>query len=150
MILHACPAHTPVEDVLQETFIQAHRRLETLRDPARFGAWIYRIAMRICRGRRADPVLPATDATAATADADPVRAHDAAETRAHVRAAVASLPDDYRTAVVLRHFDGMTCNQIAQHLGEPVGTVWTRLHRANALLRQRLREHSLAAPGKTS
>ncbi len=130
------------EDVVQEAFIQACRKLASLREPARFGSWLYTIALRICARRRAGrtgAMVPLSEGTpSANRHADPAAAGEASETRERVRAAVASLADDYRVVVTLRFFDGMSCEQIAEHLALPVGTVWTRLHRANGILRRKL------------
>ncbi len=152
MIAHSSPVGLAPEDVVQEAFIQAYRKLATLRDPGRFGAWLYRIAQRICRARRHPPMAPLSEADMSSrAGAGDVREPGAAlaslDARANVRAAVASLPERYRVVVTLRFFggpgggpgEGMSGQDIADHLGEPVGTVWTRLHRANRLLREKLR-----------
>lgn len=130
------------EDVVQESFVQAYRKLTSLRDSARFGSWLYTIATRTCarhRATRAGATVPLSEGSLpADRTEDPAAAGEASETRERVRAAVASLPDGYRVVVTLRFFDGMTCEGIAEHLGHPVGTVWTRLHRANKLLREKL------------
>jgi RNA polymerase sigma-70 factor (ECF subfamily) len=150
LAVHAGLSNAEAEDVVQEAFIQAYRRLAGLRDPARFGAWLYTTAVRIGHEKRAASVaagpLPERAAERAGCAAGPAASAEAAETHALVRAAVASLPEHYRVAVILRFFNGMSCEQIAEHLGEPVGTVWTHLHRANELLRARL--GSLAPAGQ--
>ncbi|MHC4503073.1 MAG: sigma-70 family RNA polymerase sigma factor, partial [Planctomycetota bacterium] len=110
MIAHSKPVGLAAEDVVQEAFIQAYRKLATLRDPGRFAGWLYRIALRISRARRGGATVPLSEATARADDgSDPRASQDALDTRAHVRAAVASLPDLYRAVVTLRFFDEMSC-----------------------------------------
>jgi len=126
------------EDVVQEAFVQAFRRLATLRQPELFGSWLQRIALHICvrKGRRAGTrtVAPLGQVESGRPPAEA----ESAEARRLVREAIASLPDHYREVVTLRFFEGMSCEKIARHLAEPVGTVWTRLHRANNILRRKL------------
>lgn len=134
------------EDVVQETFVRAWRGLGSLRDPGRVGSWLYTTAIRVCQegGSAKQRHEDAPDRMPARTP-DPAAAPVAAETRGRVREAVASLDEHYRVVVALRYFDGMKCDEIAKHLGEPVGTVWTRLHRANSLLREKLKA---VAPGR--
>jgi len=126
------------EDVVQEAFVRAWRSLGSLREPERIGSWLYTTALRVCREGRVERGGAEPEGIPARTP-DPALAGIAAETRGRVREAVASLPEHYRVVVALRFFEGMKCEQIARHLGEPVGTVWTRLHRANALLREKLK-----------
>jgi RNA polymerase sigma-70 factor (ECF subfamily) len=138
MAAHSHMAGIGPEDVVQETFVRAWRSLRSIRNPERVGSWLYTTALRVCREGRAEPGGAAPEGIPARTP-DPAAAGVAAETRGRVREAVASLPEHYRVVVALRFFEGMQCDEIARHLGEPVGTVWTRLHRANALLREKLR-----------
>jgi len=141
--LHVLAAHSRLtgmspEDVVQEAFVRAWRNLAKLRDPARIGSWLYTTALRVCQeGRSRERERMPEGVPARTPD--PAEAPVTDETHGRVREAVASLDERYRMVVALRYFDGMKCEDIARHLGEPVGTVWTRLHRANAILRQKLR-----------
>jgi len=138
LAVHSRLSSADAEDAVQEALVQAYRRLSTLRDPERFGSWLYKIAMRTFAAKAAAP-SPAPSVADAPASGDgPAEETESAESRRAVREAVASLPDHYRLPVTLRFFDGMSCDEIASHLGEPVGTVWTRLHRANAILRGKL------------
>ncbi len=139
---HSRPVGASPEDVVQETFVRAWRGLGTLRDPARVGSWLYTTALRVCRegrGARLEGGIAGEPDRMPSDVPDPSAAGLAAETRGRVREAVASLDERYRVVVALRYFQGMTCDEIARHLGEPVGTVWTRLHRANTLLRGKLK-----------
>jgi len=151
--LHVLAAHSRLagmspEDVVQETFVRAWRNLANIRDPGRVGSWLYTTALRVCqegRPRRHEGIADGVPARTP----DPATAPLAAEADGHVREAVASLDERYRTVVALRYFDSMKCEDIARHLGEPVGTVWTRLHRANAILREKLRPLATECDGRT-
>ena len=140
MAVHSRLSPADAEDAVQEAFVQAYRRLSTLREADRFGSWLYKIAQRTCGERRGGhPEVPfESDLADSGAGSGPAERAQAAESRRAVREAVTSLPDHYRLPVTLRFFDGMSCEEIAGHLGEPVGTVWTRLHRANTMLRGKL------------
>ena len=125
------------EDVVQETFARAWRSLGAIRNPERVGNWLYTTALRVCREGRPAARGGAPDELPARTP-DPLAAGVASETRGLVREAVASLPEHYRVVVALRFFEGMSGEEIARHLDEPVATVWTRIRRANALLSEKL------------
>ena len=148
---HSHLAGVGPEDVVQETFVRAWRNLGSIRRPERVGSWLYTTALRVCQEGRVERGGAAPEGIPARTP-DPAAAGVAAETRGRVREAVASLPEHYRVIVTLRFFDSMKCEDIARHLGEPVGTVWTRLRRANGLLREKLRrfapERGEAGTGK--
>jgi RNA polymerase sigma-70 factor, ECF subfamily len=139
---HSKLGESSPEDVVQEAFIQAYRRLGSLREPDRFAAWLSQIAIRVCgrlRKRAArSKTVPVKDAAVSGSLESPEREAERRESRRQVRAAVADLDDHYRLVVILRFFEGMSCQDIADQLGEPVGTIWTRLHRANQILREKL------------
>jgi RNA polymerase sigma-70 factor (ECF subfamily) len=135
---HSHCAGIDPEDVVQETFVRAWRGLGAIRKPERVGSWLYTTALRVCQEGRVALGGCALDGIS-TRTPDPAAAGVATETRGHVREAVASLPEHYRVIVALRFFEGMKCEEIARHLGEPIGTVWTRIRRANTLLREKLR-----------
>ena len=135
------------EDLTQETFAQAHRRLESLRDPAAATAWLYRIATHICydRFRKAarQPLVESLDV------ADSVIASSAgcsAETptldqlieRTEMSACVGGfldqLPVDYRQALILHDLEGVTNAEIARMMGISLAAVKIRVHRARRKL----------------
>lgn len=131
------------EDVAQETFIRAYRALANFRGDAAFYTWLYRIAINTAknhlasRGRR----LPDIDIDSLEAEqqADEFGLHHgdtpegealAGELEAAVHKAIASLPDELRTALMLREFDGLSYEDIANIMRCPVGTVRSRIFRA--------------------
>ncbi len=118
---------------------QHRRRLQRGRDPR---GWFYRVLRNKCvdvmRSRRirastvlkADPPDPAQN--------DPVGNADRREQLAHLRRALAELPDQMREIILLRDFHDLPYAEIAQVLDIPPGTVMSRLHRARSALRGRL------------
>ncbi|MCC7075424.1 MAG: RNA polymerase sigma factor, partial [Deltaproteobacteria bacterium] len=133
------------EDAAIEAMGIAFQQLDTLEDPAAFGPWLRTIARRraIALGRRAPP----TDELGDLPDPhDPARAHDDAEQRALVRAAVDALPDPLREAVVLHELEGYPVATAARFLDVPEGTLKRRLFDARAALARTLR-HRLEGRG---
>ena len=133
------------DDLLQETWFDAYRRINRLRRPEAFAAWLYRIARDKAFGerrRRRPPVATLDadhdDAFTASADADDDDAPFTPDDAARVRAALDRLPPDHREVLVLRFVEGMSYEQIADVVGHPVGTVRSRLHYAKRALRARL------------
>jgi len=123
-------------DAAQDAVVTALLSLERLRDPRAFGAWLVGIGLNACRAilreRRPAPPPPGPAA-------DPADLVAARELSALVRAAIAELPQGQREAVTLYYLAGLTQAQAAAHLGIPPGAVKTRLHKARANLRTRLR-----------
>jgi RNA polymerase sigma-70 factor (ECF subfamily) len=125
-------------DATQNAFISAYRKLETFDPKRRFFSWIYRILVNEClndrRGRRPHEPLSPELATVGT-PADLLEANDR---RRSVQAAVLALPTEYREVVILRHFTGLSYEEIADALGLPAKTVKSRLHTARQRLGQML------------
>ena len=122
------------EDVAQEAFLKAFRRLSSFNGEGRFSAWLFRIVVRTCldrhrsaRWEREAPEAAAPTSPSLTADTD---------TRLLVGALLDRLSPPMRAALVLREMEGLDYDEIAQALGIPVGTVRSRLHSARAQFRQ--------------
>lgn len=131
------------EDALQDTLLAAWRNIGKFEGNSRFGTWVYRIAARAgidqIRKRRDIPTeeLPGEELRGVEARrdfADSVVIGDA------VQAALMELPEDFRTALVLREIGDLSYDEIAAHQGIAVATVKTRLHRARRMLRAELDE----------
>ena len=142
------------EEAAQDTFVRAYRALATYEPERirelRLRPWLTTIALNLCRsrlGRRAAraavgrPAL-SLDATElgtleprADAAAEPVAAVVRRNARESWAALLLTLPPAYRTAVVLRHVDGLSYPEVAIALGRPEGTVKAQVHRGLALLR---------------
>jgi RNA polymerase sigma-70 factor (ECF subfamily) len=123
-------------DATQNAFVSAYRKLQTFDPNRRFFSWIYRILVNEClndrRGRRVyEPLSPELAASGTPADF-----LEADERRRSVQAAILALPAEYREVVIMRHFTGLSYDEIADALGLPAKTVKSRLHTA----RQRLGE----------
>ncbi|HUO33769.1 MAG TPA: sigma-70 family RNA polymerase sigma factor [Candidatus Acidoferrum sp.] len=140
--LHMCGNSATAEDVTQEVFMALIRNAKSF-DPARgtLGGFLFGIARNHLRKRweKDQRLVPLPEAYE---ESQIDHATDAAsfETVARVRQAVGSLPSDYREAVILCDLEGMSYEEAAAALECPIGTVRSRLHRARALLVEKLRE----------
>ena len=136
-------------DVCQDTFLRAFRSLSGFRGQAKFSSWLYQIAMNLCRDwmrrqRRAPTVQMAEGADPAelAAEGGPVESIEdlvaRRELSAVVEEAMALLPEEQRTAIVLKEYHGMTFQEIATLQGCPLSTVKTRLYQGLTVLRRLL------------
>lgn len=140
------------EEVLQETFLRAYRRLEGFRGEAKFSTWLYSIATNAARMLRRgqsrhpteplDAYLPRFDGQGRHArDVDHARAGDADEIldrrrlARHAKEALERLPERYRTPFVLRDLEEMPTAEVASVLGVSHEVVRQRVHRARLMLR---------------
>jgi len=141
-----------VNDVVQEAFIKAYRALAKFRGESAFYTWLYRIAVNtaknylVARNRRP----PASDVDAEEAafyeGSEKLRDIDSPENllyrdelEAVVDLAIKNLPEDLRTAVTLREFEGLSYEEIAEIMGCPVGTVRSRIFRAREAIDEKIR-----------
>lgn len=124
------------EDATQQAMLTAWQRLRTLREPARFEAWLYRILVNACRDelrrRRSWESKLRLGESSAMGDRD--TAVSVAQ-RDELDRAFAKLSVEHRAVVVLHHYLGWTTSEIAAGLGVPSGTVSSRLHYGVAALR---------------
>ena len=137
-------------DIVQEAFLRAYRGLRGFKGEAKFSSWLYRITLNLCRDwirreRRAPVVQPpeGTDAVdLADAQAAPTESvEDLVARREMSRAvsrAMAELPEEQRTAIMLKEYHGLTFQEIAEMLDCPLSTVKTRLYQGLSVLRRRL------------
>ena len=148
-----------VEDVTQEAFIKAYRALGKFRGDSAFYTWLYRIAANaaknhlVAKGRR-----PGADATIEDAEgydeggllsesASPEALAMGKELAEVVESALNELPDELKAALILREFDGLSYDDIADVLGCPVGTVRSRIFRAREAIDQRVKEQISGGSG---
>ena len=139
------------QDVAQEAFIKAYRALPGFRGDSAFYTWLYRIAINtaknylVSQGRRP----PGTDIDAQDAEQfegqtflkdyeTPERLLLKDEIAETVFDAIEALPEDLRTAITLREFEGMSYEDIAQAMGCPIGTVRSRIFRAREAIDNKL------------
>lgn len=142
------------QDATQEIFLRVYRRLQQFDTKQTFGAWIKRITVNYMldewkkRQIMTDSMHDEEGAEIDYADqtADPFQALCESEQEALLWQAIESLPEKYRTVIVLRHLEEMRYEEIADKLGIPIGTVTTNIHRARNLLTQRLQAQKSTPP----
>ncbi|RDE49712.1 MAG: RNA polymerase sigma factor RpoE [Candidatus Accumulibacter meliphilus] len=142
-----------VDDVAQEAFIKAYRALPSFRGDSAFYTWLYRIGINtaknylVAQGRRA-PTSTEFDAQEAESfeDADQLRDINTPESLLQskqigetINAAMDGLPDELRSAIVLREIDGLSYEEIAEAMSCPIGTVRSRIFRAREAVAEKLR-----------
>jgi RNA polymerase sigma-70 factor (ECF subfamily) len=143
-------------DVVQETFLRAFRALPGFKGQAKFSSWLYRIALNLCRDwirrQKRTPVVAApegVDIVELAADQGPTESIEDLVARKRLSVAVAdamrSLPDEQRTAIILKEYHGLTFQEIADPQGCPLSTVKTRLYQGLNVLRRRLDRQGLSA-----
>jgi len=137
------------DDVVQEAFLRTYRQLARFEERANFGTWLHRIAVncaldllrsrgRIDRHYGGDPEEAEMSRGAATRDPQPDRLLLSAELRDQVAVAMERLSGNERTAFVLRHFEGMSVEEISTTLGIQVNAAKHTIFRAVRKLRQSL------------
>jgi len=126
-----------LEDLLQEVFIVVHRRLSTFDGSSRMRTWLYGICIRVAAGHRnrahhRREKLADGDALeqAPATTASPEEAAAAAQQRARLLAILDAMDLEQRGLFVMFELDEVPCDEIAEMLGVPVGTVYSRLHAA--------------------
>ncbi len=123
-------------DAVQSALLRAYQHLAQF-DPAhRFFSWMYRIVMNECLNRRRARVPEDTLPPTLAARGTPFEAAAASERAAQIRAALLQLSAEHRAVVTMRHFGGLSYDEIGEALGIPAKTVKSRLYSA----RQRLGE----------
>lgn len=138
--LRMCGDEESAREVLQETMIAAFRHLRGFRGDAALSTWLYRIARSFCiKERRGGRAMEALDERLADAGPTPaVRTH-VREIGAALIAAIGALPPEQRDVLILRDVEGRSADESARMVGIEVGALKSRLHRARAALRERLR-----------
>jgi len=142
-----------VEDVAQEALIKAYRALPAFRGDSAFYTWLYRIAVNtaknhlVAQGRRA-PTSTEFDAEEAEGFEDAGQLRDihtpesllqSKQTGETINAAMEALPDELRSAIVLREIEGLSYEEIAEAMSCPIGTVRSRIFRAREAVAEKLR-----------
>jgi len=130
-------AREEVDDLVQDVFLTAWRRLDDLRDPAAFGGWITMIARNraVDAHRRAPEFVELPDNLPGPGGDAPLES--GADARAALLA-IRSLPEAYRDTLMLRLVEGMTGPEIAERTGLTPASVRVNLHRGMKMLREKL------------
>lgn len=144
--------HAEAQDVAQEAFIKAYRALRSFRGDSAFYTWLYRIAINTAKNwlvaqKRRPPSsdIDAVDAEQYDMDsrlkdkATPENELLREEIRKTVYDTIDELPEDLRTAIVLREMEGMSYEEIAVTMECPIGTVRSRIFRAREAIDEKLR-----------
>ncbi|MDG1693774.1 MAG: RNA polymerase sigma factor RpoE [Porticoccaceae bacterium] len=140
-----------VADVTQEAFIKAYKALPRFRGDSQFYTWLYRIAINTAKNylvsksrRPANTDIDVEDAEQFSNneklidDTSPESSMMTDELAAIIKSALSALPEDLRTALTLREFEGMSYEDIAAVMNCPVGTVRSRIFRAREFLDERV------------
>jgi RNA polymerase sigma factor RpoE len=151
-----------VEDVSQEAFIKAYRALPSFRGDSAFYTWLYRIGINtaknylVAQGRRAPTSTEFDSEEAETFEsAEQLRDINTPESLLlskqigeTVNGAIDALPEELRTAIVLREIEGLSYDEIAGMMDCPIGTVRSRIFRAREAVAQKLRPLLDVAPDR--
>ena len=153
--LRMCGNRADAEDVFQETLVKVYTRLADLEDPGALRTWFWRVVSNEClmsrRGPRDpgrtvafDELFPLSAERGEAPDlpdagaVDPERAVLAAEVRERIEAAIRHLPPDYRIILLLRDFEQLSTEEVAEVLQISIANAKVRLHRARLALRRLL------------
>lgn len=139
------------QDVAQESFIKAYRALGNFRGESAFYTWLYRIAINTAKNYLMSRSRRSVDMQVDIQDAEvfenipqlqgqetPERALLNREIVETIKTAIAKLPEEMRVAIMLREFEGMSYEEIAQAMDCPVGTVRSRIFRAREAIDNKL------------
>jgi len=138
-------------DVCQETFLRAFRALGGFKGQAKFSSWLYRITLNLCRDwirrERRTPIAQApegVDLIELASESAPSESIEELVARREMGRAIArvmaELPDEQRTAIILKEYHGLTFQEIADLLDCPLSTVKTRLYQGLTVIRRQLTE----------
>ena len=143
---------TEAEDVAQESFVKAYRALASFRGDSAFYTWMYRIAVNTARNAMASRQRRRVEYEGGLSEGEqavmetrlrhtdtPEASVLSEEIRATVNRAVEQLPEDLRTAIILREVEGLSYEEIAEAMECPVGTVRSRIFRAREAIDRSLK-----------
>jgi RNA polymerase sigma-70 factor, ECF subfamily len=143
---------TEAEDVAQESFVKAYRALGSFRGDSAFYTWLYRIAVNTARNTMASRQRRPLDYEADLSESEqsvvesrmrhgdtPEAAVLSDEIHSTVNSAIEALPEDLRTAIILREVEGLSYEEIAEAMECPVGTVRSRIFRAREAIDRSLK-----------
>jgi RNA polymerase sigma-70 factor (ECF subfamily) len=146
LLWHLCGNRELAEDLSQETFLRAYRKLELYSGQAEFYAWLAKIAVNLLASFRRKKSLESTAARQGyeialelqAARVPPESALETDETVQAVRKAISMLDEERRSVLLLRDFEDLDYESVASILNIPIGTVRSRLHRARLEVKQHL------------
>ncbi|MCC5942788.1 MAG: RNA polymerase sigma factor [Balneolaceae bacterium] len=136
---------TDADEITQKTFIRVYEKLDSLDDPGKFSSWIYQIANNLCldelkrAGRRNSENLSSHIFNSNFIEKNsPAVQVEQKELSKMIEGIVLTLPEEQRVVLILKEFEGLKFREIAEILGEPEGTVKTRLYTGLTALKKKL------------
>jgi RNA polymerase sigma-70 factor (ECF subfamily) len=130
------------DDLLQEIFLTAYRKLDTFRGASALGTWLYRLGMNVCLDRLRSKAVRQDQATDALDERIGHGAHETSLTinRLDLERAIRSLPDGSRAAFLLHDVEGFDHQEVGRILGIAEGTSKSQVHKARLRIREFLRQ----------
>jgi RNA polymerase sigma-70 factor, ECF subfamily len=140
------------EDAVQSALLKAWRDLPTLREPARFDAWLFRLLLRSCYDEAGKQRAFVANVKVLSVEPSEADGSGRVADRDQLERAFVRLPVEQRVVIVLHHYQGMALTEVAGALGIPVGTARSRLHYALRTLRAAVEadDRSVASEGRTA
>ena len=142
------------QDIAQEAFVKAFKNIEKFRGDSSFYTWIYRIAINTAKNflssksRKSeiydDEIMELKLSESAVTSENPENILEAEELRSLMMDAIQGLPDDIRTTLSLREFDGLSYEEIAEVQNCPIGTVRSRIHKGREILDKTFSEYNMS------
>ncbi len=142
------------QDIAQEAFVKAFKNIEKFRGDSSFYTWIYRIAINTAKNflstksRRSevydDEIMELKLSESAATSENPENILEAEELRSIMMDAIQGLPDDIRSTLSLREFDGLSYEQIAEVQNCPIGTVRSRIHKGREILDKTFSKYNMS------
>jgi RNA polymerase sigma-70 factor, ECF subfamily len=156
-MIRTCGNREDAEDVLVEALLKAYRHLSQLHDVVAFRPWLAQIARRVCwQLREREALMPLLQLSALEEEGRQIaqmqpsveRLVALQEMKTLLRAAVAKLPEEYRTVYEMRDLEELAGDDVAQRLGISLAAMKSRLHRARELVRESLDAALMGQRGK--
>ena len=142
------------QDIAQEAFVKAFKNIEKFRGDSSFYTWIYRIAINTAKNflssksRKSeiydDEIMELKLSESALTSENPENILEAEELRSVMMGAIQDLPDDIRTTLSLREFDGLSYEEIAEVQNCPIGTVRSRIHKGREILDKTFSKYNMS------
>ena len=142
------------QDIAQEAFVKAFKNIEKFRGDSSFYTWIYRIAINTAKkflsskSRKSeiydDEIMQLKLSESAVTSENPENILEAEELRSLMMDAIQGLPDDIRTTLSLREFDGLSYEEIAEVQNCPIGTVRSRIHKGREILDKTFSKYNMS------
>ena len=142
------------QDIAQEAFVKAFKNIEKFRGDSSFYTWIYRIAINTAKNLLSskarssevydDEIMELKLSESAVTTENPENILEADELRSKMMDAIQSLPDDIRTTLSLREFDGLSYEEIAEVQNCPIGTVRSRIHKGREILDKTFSKYNMS------